>query len=119
MITTLLFALQLTAPPADPVGVYHGRQNQTNVAVPRLSDSDIKIDGVLNEAAWSQSALLTGFSQFSPVDGAAAEDSTEVFVWYADHAMYIGVRAYEPHGSVRAALADRDRIHADDHITLL
>ena len=117
MLTTLLFALQLAAPPADPVAVYHGRLNQINVTVPKLSDAEIKVDGVLNEPAWTRASLLTGFSVYTPVDGAAADDSTEVFVWYTDHAMYIGVRAYEPHGAVRATLADRDRISSDDHIS--
>ena len=29
-----------------------------------------------------------------------------------------GVRAYEPHGTVRATLADRDRVSTDDNIEI-
>jgi hypothetical protein len=119
MLTILMAALQmqLPAPPAE--GVYHGRLNQTTVAIPKRGETEIKIDGVLNEAAWAQAAMLTGFSQYSPVDGLPAEDSTEVLVWYTDHEIYLGVRAFEPHGSVRATLADRDRISADDYVGFL
>lgn len=105
---------------ASPVGAspYHGRLGQTSVALPRVA-TGVRVDGVLDESAWSGAALLTGFSQFSPVDGVAAADSTEVFVMYGDHAIYFGVRAFEPHGVVNATLADRDRIGGDDYIQLI
>jgi hypothetical protein len=116
----LLLALQVTAAPAgDPPAVYHGRSNQTTVTVPKQGGAELRIDGVLSEAAWREAALLTGFSQYQPVDGLAAEDSTEVLIWYSDHELYIGVRAFEAHGAVRATLADRDRIGGDDHIGFL
>src|SRR5207244_2361682 len=54
---------------------------------------------------WQRAARLIGFSQYRPVDGRPAEDSTEVLVWYAPDAIWFGVRAYEPHGNVvRATL---------------
>src|SRR5207244_8168240 len=65
-------------------------------------------------------AVLTGFSQYGRVDGRPADDSTEVLVWYAPEAVYFGIRAFEPHGQVvRATLADRDNIDADDRIEIL
>jgi uncharacterized protein DUF5916 len=116
----LLLALQMAAPAlaATPT-VYHGRSNQTTVALPKHAPADVRVDGALTEAVWEQAALLTGFSQFSPVDGLAAEDSTEILIWYTDHDLHIGVRAFEPHGAVRATLADRDRIGGDDHIVFM
>ncbi|HEX9107462.1 MAG TPA: DUF5916 domain-containing protein, partial [Longimicrobiales bacterium] len=77
------------------------------------------IDGSLDEAVWQQAALLTGFSQFSPSDGVAAADSTQVLLWYSPSALYVGIRAYEAHGAVHATLADRDRISADDNVQVL
>jgi hypothetical protein len=97
---------------------YNGRLRQLRIATPRIAD-EIRIDGALSEAAWRGAALLTGFSQYTPVDGVPADDSTEVRVMYADHAIYIGVRAFEPHGSVIATRADRDKITGDDHVRLL
>src|SRR5439155_14171743 len=83
----------------EPAATYVGRDNQIHVAIPRIG-SDASVDGHLDEAAWQQAALLTGFSQFSPQDGIPAADSTEVLLWYSSGALYIGVRAFEAHGGV-------------------
>jgi len=98
--------------------VYNGRAGQTAVPIPRLTDS-ITVDGRLDEAAWGKAALLTGFSQFNPTDGRPATDSTEALVWYGPDAIYLAVRAYAPAGTVRATLADRDRIVNDDHVQFI
>src|SRR5213594_1525372 len=99
--------------------VYNGRARQLDVRIPRI-EAQITVDGVLDERVWRQAATLTGFSQYRPVDGRPAEDSTEVLVWYAPDAVYFGIRAFEPHGQVvRATLADRDNIDADDRIEIL
>jgi hypothetical protein len=110
-----------SAGPGEPGAVYVGRENQLQVRIPRIEGegSSPAIDGSLNEAAWSQAALLTGFSQFSPLDGVPAADSTEVLVWYSPTALYVGIKAFESHGAVHATLADRDKITADDNVQIL
>ncbi len=95
--------------------VYHGRLGQLEVAAPKLAGS-ITVDGALDEPVWQDAALLTGFSQFTPVDGIAAADSTEVYIWYSTAAIHIGVRAFDDPGTVRATLSQRDRISSDDNI---
>src|SRR5256885_7183242 len=110
----LLFALQSADPPT-----YSGLAKQLVVAIPRV-EAGARVDGALDEPVWRRAARLAGFSQYRPVDGRPAEDSTEVLVWYAPDAIWFGVRAYEPHGNVvRATLADRDNIDADDNIQIL
>ncbi|HET9004760.1 MAG TPA: DUF5916 domain-containing protein [Gemmatimonadaceae bacterium] len=99
--------------------VYVGRSGQTRVKPRRLEELGSAVDGTLDEAQWKSASLLTGFSQFSPVDGVPAEDSTEVLVWYSPTAIHFGIRAFEPHGAVRATLANRDNIASDDNIQLL
>ena len=109
---------QATVPAAGPEPrVYDGRAGHLAVSIPR-HDTTIVVDGVLDEAVWSNAALLTGFSRFMPIDGIPAEDSTEVRVWYGPTAIHFGIRAREPHGDVHATLADRDRIFSDDYILL-
>ena len=99
--------------------VYDGHLRQLDVRVPRI-EAAVHIDGVLDEDVWRQAALLTGFSQYRPVDSRPAEDSTQVLVFYAADAIYFGIRAFERHGNVvRATLADRDNIGADDNIQIL
>ena len=110
----LLFALQSADPPT-----YSGLAKQLAVPVPRI-DATARVDGVLDEPVWRRAARLAGFSQYRPVDGRPADDSTEVLVWYAPDAIWFGVRARERHGHVvRATLADRDNIDADDNVQIL
>ncbi|NUO63529.1 MAG: carbohydrate binding family 9 domain-containing protein [Gemmatimonadaceae bacterium] len=120
-LASLLLAL-LCAPAASALAqtlVYDGSTHHTNVAIPRI-DADIRVDGVLDEDAWSRAARLTGFTQYRPVDSRPAEDSTEVRVFYSANAIHFGIRAWESHGDVvRATLADRDNIAADDRIQIL
>jgi hypothetical protein len=88
------------------------------VGIPRL-DTEIVIDGQLDESGWQQAARLAGFSQYRPVDSRPAEERTEVLVWYSPSALHIGVIAHdrEP-GSVRATVADRDNLARDDTVTI-
>lgn len=112
--------LPASAPRTDGP-VYHGRRNETAVTPPRLEGAaaQVSVDGRLVETAWARAAVLTGFSQYAPVDGRPAADSTEVRVFYSPTAIYFGIRAFEVHGAVRATLADRDRITADDFVEII
>jgi hypothetical protein len=112
-----LLPLLVAANLNDPI-VYNGRERKISVQIPRV-EADVTIDGSLTEPAWTQAAILTGFSQFQPVDGRAATDSTAVMVWYSATAIHFGVRAYEAHGAVNANLLDRDKIFTDENIQIL
>src|SRR5690348_9450269 len=114
----MLLPLLLLLGETDPASVYNGRDGRLDVRPPRL-ESEITVDGALDEPAWAEAALLTGFSQFAPVDGVPAADSTEVLVWYSATAIHFGIRAFESHGEVHATLADRDHIDADDNVQIL
>ena len=98
--------------------VFHARLGETAVPMSRPIDETIVVDGLLDESAWRGARRLTGFSMYTPVDQRPAPDSTEVLVWYSRSAIHFGVRAFEPHGAVRATLADRDRVNNDDNIEL-
>ncbi len=105
----------ITAPPSAKT--YDGRSGALDVEPPRI-DQSVEIDGKLDEAVWSQAAVLAGFSRYAPVDGAPADNPTDVLVWYSPSAIHFGIRATAPAGSVRATLADRDRIQSDDHVII-
>src|SRR5688500_18524755 len=111
------FAQPLAAGSATTTRTYDGRSGSLDAEPPRI-DQSIEVDGHLNEGVWSQAAVLSGFSRYAPVDGAPAEHSTDVLVWYSPTAMHFGIRATAPPGSVRATLADRDRIQSDDHVII-
>jgi hypothetical protein len=127
-LLALITALSHSMPPAPsrsprpvPALAYVGRENQLRIRIPRIEGAAAAaaIDGKLDEAVWAQAAMLTGFSQFAPLDNIPAADSTEVLMWYSPTALYVGIRAFEPHGAVHATLADRDKISADDNVQLL
>jgi len=109
--------LQQGSAPSAAIAVHNGRANQLAITTPRF-EAEVEIDGRLVEAPWQRAAMLTGFSQYQPIDGVAAADSTEVLVWYSPTAIHFGIRAFERHGAVNATLADRDRITNDDHIQI-
>ena len=115
MLLAFLGAFQLVA--AQPGPVYNGRAGQIIAQAPRI-DTSITIDGNLDEPVWRRATVLTGFSEYAPVDQRPAPDSTDVLVWYSRDAIYFGIRAYESHGAVRATLADRDNISSDDNVEI-
>jgi hypothetical protein len=110
----------LAAQPAADAStvVYHARDGKTVVQMGAPRSDSITIDGKLDEAVWQRAPLLTGFSLYQPTDGRPAPDSTDVRIWYSSTALYIGVHAMEPHGVVRATLADRDRLTGDDYVEI-
>jgi hypothetical protein len=112
LLNLALAALVLSS---DPAHTYSGRDGRLDVSPPRIQ-AEIVVDGRLDEPAWNEAALLTGFSLYAPVDGRPAPDSTEVLVWYSPKAIHFGIRAFAEPGSVRASLGDRDKSYSDDYI---
>jgi len=113
----LLLLLSLVTPAAEAPPAYSGRESHVRVTVPRLEEQ-VKVDGVLDEPAWERAARLVDFSQYAPVDGRPAENATEVLVWYSPSAIHFGVRARAQAGTVRASLANRDRLDAEDAVDI-
>lgn len=118
MIGAALVVAAVLQAQGGPSPSHSGRDGRLEVRPPRI-EADATVDGRLDEAAWQRAAVLTGFSQFTPQDGIPAADSTVVRVWYSPTAIYFGIRAYQPPGTVRATLADRDKISNDDNVQLL
>jgi hypothetical protein len=117
MILPVLLALAQPAPPPGPpdAPVYNGRDGQLAVAIPRLED-EVRIDGVLDDAPWLHAARLVGFSSYAPVDGAPSAEPTEVLAFYSSTAIHFSVRAHAAPGTVRATLANRDRLDTEDQV---
>ena len=93
----LLSLVALLSAPADSV-IYSGRAGHLDVSPPRISSPSVSIDGRMDEAVWSDAAILTGFTQYEPVEGIEASENTEVRVFYTVEAIYFGIRAYDDSG---------------------
>ncbi len=112
------------APPGDgppPVVVYDGSAGQLEVPNPWVDEADIKIDGQIDEAVWLDAPVLTGFTQFDPVEGVPATQRTEARVLVTDEAIYFAVTAYDDvTGGVRATLGNRDSFaRSDDYVRVI
>ncbi|RMH17772.1 MAG: hypothetical protein D6701_07160 [Gemmatimonadetes bacterium] len=110
-------------PPAVPPDTlrFSGRDGALDVHPPRIDEPKVRIDGRLDEAVWAQAAVLTGFTQYEPVEGRPATEDTEVRVFYSRDAIYFGILAYDrdPSG-ILARLGERDRaVFGDDWVRLM
>ena len=75
----------------------------------------IKLDGVLDEAAWAAAPVASQFTQLRPHPGPRERLPTEVRVLYDDAAMYVGARLTETSAdSIRRELTQRDNIGNTD-----
>ncbi len=87
------------------------------------ASSSIKIDGALDEPAWSDALRVTLDYEWLPAENVPAPVETEVFLAYDDDNLYVGFRAHDPDpSSIRAHLMDRDEVSTlvqDDHVVLM
>ena len=86
---------------------------------PTRTDTPPDIDGRLDDEVWRSAALITEFTQQSPLDGAAATEETDVYIAYDDDNIYFAFYAhYEDPSIMRANRVDRDRAPQDDLMTV-
>jgi hypothetical protein len=77
-----------TQPSTEP-----GRVAKTT-EIPQLADRP-SIDGMLDEAVWSQAALIEDLHQVFPREYASPTQPTQVRVFYTEDALYVGARMVE------------------------
>ena len=99
--------------PAGDAGVLTGRVTVR----PRRTTTPPTVDGLLDDAVWSNAARITEFVQRQPVDGAPASEDTEVYLAYDDTSLYLAFHAkYDNPETMRANRVDRDRAGYGDDI---
>lgn len=79
----------------------------------------IKIDGILNEEAWSEAGKASGFVQRGPVPGSDPSQVTEVSILYNNTYIYVGAWLYDenPEG-IMTELNGRDQSGNTDMFTV-
>lgn len=74
----------------------------------------LRIDGLLEEADWSQAQVVSGFTQVDPEEGEPVSERTEARILYDAEALYIGVRLYDRQPvSARLGRRDMDLLDSD------
>ena len=79
-------------------------------------DAPPVIDGKLDDEVWKNAAVFRDFIQFRPVDLVPPSQQTEVRIGYDSRFLYIGFRAIDEPGKVRATVAKRDAVFDDDWV---
>ncbi len=93
---------------------------EKTIRVARLTQSEITLDGFLNEPAWQLAEDVTDFTQYDPTEGAEPTEKTSVRILYDDAALYIGVHCYDAHPrGIVYQLSRRDHIVESDRFTVM
>ncbi len=75
-------------------------------------ESNIKVDGELDEDAWKNADIATGFTQYEPYNGRKASQRSKIKVLYDNRGIYIGAMLYDTApDSILTELGLRDSRH--------
>lgn len=85
------------------------------ISIPIL-EGPIKIDGILDEPAWSSAAVFKDFYQTSPGYNTEPSRPTEVYMFYDEKHLYIGFKCWDDPDKVRATVARRDNVFGEDNV---
>ena len=81
-----------------------------------------QLDGVLNEEEWKTAAVIDEFIQQEPSEGDPATEATVVRLMYDEHAIYVGVEAYDsiPNGVIATEMRrDSRQLLDEDNFQLI
>jgi hypothetical protein len=83
----------------------------------RPASSEIRIDGLLDEPAWSDATLIALTHEWFPGDNTEPPVATECLVTFDDDNLFVAFRAHDPEpAKIRAYFADRDTAVFDDSV---
>ena len=110
----LTLAWPSTAQPSPATG------SAPAVAASPVEPGAVRLDGVLDEEAWSGAAPASGFVQRRPTPGAPASEPTAVRVLYDGAALYVGARMADSQADlVDARLGRRDASLETDWVSVM
>jgi hypothetical protein len=90
-----------------------------SIEISKFENTEIKIDGDLNESVWKKIRHLDNFSEFNPGDNIKPEVETEAMMFYDNDNLYIAFICYDNDMSkLRKTLCERDKIYSDDFISI-
>ena len=85
------------------------------VSIPKLA-IPVVIDGRPDEDAWTSAAIFKDFYQTSPGNNTAPSKPTEARIMYDEHNLYISFKCWDEKDKIRATLAKRDGLNAEDNV---
>jgi Domain of unknown function (DUF5916)/Carbohydrate family 9 binding domain-like len=85
------------------------------ITIPKF-ESEPAIDGKLDDEIWKKAAVFKDFYQIQPGDNIAPSRETVAYVGYDEKNLYVGFHAFEEPDKIRATVAKRDDVSADDNV---
>ena len=85
------------------------------INIPKFESSPV-IDGKLDDEIWKKGAVFKDFIQIQPGDNIAPSKATIAYAGYDEKYLYIGFHAFEDPTLLRATIAKRDDVSADDNV---
>jgi hypothetical protein len=77
------------------------------------------IDGVLDDAAWSESASVSGFLTYMPDFGRTMEGDTRVYMAYDRENLFFAFRCYDSRpDKIKASVTSRDNFRPEDWVCI-
>jgi hypothetical protein len=104
----LLIALKITS------------QNSPKSFTVKFIDEKLKIDGVLDEAAWEKAESANNFQQYFPSDSILAAQQTDIKILYNETTLYVGITVYTSGNDYVIPSLQRDfRAGGNDNISVM
>ena len=86
----------------------------------RRASEPVRIDGVLDDAAWREATSIPIAHEWFPGDNIPAAVKTDAFIAWDEERLYVAFRAFDPEPSrIRARYAERDAALLDDTVGFL
>ncbi len=83
-------------------------------------ESDIEVDGVLDEDAWKNALVIELNYEVAPGENIPPPVRTEVFLTHNKEMLYIGFEAHDPEAEkIMANYSDRDKMYDDDWVGVI
>jgi hypothetical protein len=81
-------------PPAAPATISRDDTGRATVRAVRLTEP-LRLDGVLDEDAYTATPAIDGFIQQLPIEGVPATEPTELWVFFDETNLYIAARCHD------------------------
>src|SRR5262245_4350654 len=87
-VVAYAFAVEL----AMMLSVVSGLAQEIRTSRAISTDAAIRVDGSLDEPAWTQALVSSGFLQKDPREGEPATEETEIRILYTKTSLFLGIR---------------------------